>query len=124
MSPALVATILGLEEAPVMRPAKVHHFKLKMWGQYPALVNGTGDDQVQGIVSEVQVQEHAERLAKYETRAYEVAACKILFTDGEGEISGETVNGFTFVSCFPPERLRERKGAFDLQDWLMRKSLA
>ena len=110
-----------------MRPAKVRHFKLKMWGQYPALVHGTGDDQVQGRAWEVPVQEHAERLAQYETRAYEVAPCTILLTDGggggEGELSGETVDGFTFVSSYPPERLRESEGAFDVQAWLRGKSL-
>jgi hypothetical protein len=70
------------------------------------------------------VQEHAERLAQYETRVYEVAACKIWLTDGgEGERSGETVDGFTFVSSFRPETLRESEGAFDVQDWLRGKSL-
>ena len=68
-----------------MLPAKVQQCKLKMWAKYPAR---TGDnDEVQGIAWKVQVQEHAKRLAKYETRAYEIAACKVVFTDdGEGDV--------------------------------------
>jgi Gamma-glutamyl cyclotransferase, AIG2-like len=113
MNPAILKEILALDLMPVTRPAKVQLFKLKRWGRYPALIGGTGDgEEVQGAAWKVRVEDHAERLAKYETRAYKIVACKILFVDGEqgGELSlsKETVvDGWTFVSSFPPERLTD-----------------
>jgi hypothetical protein len=113
MNPSLVATILELEQEPMMRQAKVQHFKLKKWGKYPALVPGTDNDEVQGTAWKTDLQEHAERLAKYETRAYDVVACKILFTnkDSEGDRSQESVDGWTFVSSFAAERLKNVEGS-------------
>ena len=85
-----------------MRRAKIRHFRLKKRGRYPAIIPGADADEVQGMAWKVEMQDHAERLAEYETRAYDVAACQILFVnkDGEGDRSQESVDGWTFVSSF------------------------
>jgi hypothetical protein len=71
------------------------------------------------MVYEVEHEEHAQRLAEYETQAYWPAPCLIRFTDGK---EPEEVTGTTFKYVGNPMDLSE--GAFDLGVWLKRMGRA
>ena len=113
MDPALLSEILSLPEIPTLRPAKLVGYSLKLWGQYPALINGPPGAVIEGMVYEVEHGEHAQRLAKYETQVYSPVPCLIRFIDGK---EPEEVTGTTFKYVGNPMHLKE--GAFDLGVWL------
>ena len=115
MDPPLLSEILGLPERPMLRPAKVVGYSLKLWGQYPALVNGPAGAVVEGTAYGVEDAKQAERLVEYETRAYHPSPCRILFTDGK---EPEAATGLTFTYGRNPTDIRE--GTFDLDTWLRR----
>ena len=119
VDPALLSEILGLPENPTLRPANIVGYSLKLWGQYPALINGPPGAVVEGMVYEVEHEEHAQRLAEYETQAYRPAPCLIRFVDGK---EPEEVTGTTFKYVGNPMDLSE--GAFDLGVWLKRMGRA
>jgi gamma-glutamylcyclotransferase (GGCT)/AIG2-like uncharacterized protein YtfP len=112
MDPSLLSEILNLPEKSSLRPAKLVGHSLKLWGQYPALVDGATGEVVEGMAYNVESRQHAEKLAEYEARAYRPAPCRIHFTDGEelGEISGTT-----FQYAGHPMDITE--GKFDLEVW-------
>jgi hypothetical protein len=115
VGPALLSEILGLPENPTLRLAKLVGYSLKLWRQYPALINGPPGAVVEGMAYEVEHEEHAQRLAEYETQAYWPASCLIRFIDGK---EPEEVPGTTFRYVGNPVDLGE--GAFDLGVWLKR----
>src|SRR5271156_6006330 len=94
MDPCLLAEILSLPEKPKLRPAKLLSYTLKLWGQYPALVDGEPSDVIEGKVYNVKETKHTERLAEYETKAYWPTPCRIYFTDEEEprEVNGSTLS--------------------------------
>jgi hypothetical protein len=53
MDPALLSEILGLPEKPRLRPAMLLSYSPKLWGQYPALVDGPPGAVVEGRVYDV-----------------------------------------------------------------------
>ncbi|PGH23342.1 hypothetical protein AJ80_02595 [Polytolypa hystricis UAMH7299] len=122
MDPHMLAEILSLEEdiAAVksqLRPGSIAGYTCKLWGQYPALLAGPSSGSVvRGMVYNVRSDEHAARLAEYETRNYEVMPCRIRYLDGE-EL-GEEVSGWVFVFVGVKGDLGE--GVFDLRVWLRR----
>ena len=113
MDPSLLSEILDLPEKPSLRPAKLIGYSLKLWGQYPALVDGATGEVVEGMAYNVESEQRAERLAEYETRAYRSAPCRIHFTDG-GEPGN--ISGTTFQYAGNPLDIAE--GKFDLGFWL------
>jgi len=113
MDSSMLMEILGLKEKPTLRPAKIVGYSCKLWGQYPALVNGPQGGVVEGAMYEVQSDEHAARLAEYETKAYGTAPCDIRFMDDE---EPSEVCGTTFRYAGPKQDLEE--GDFDLKTWL------
>ena len=116
MDPSLLSEILELpHRTPKLRPAQLIGFKIKLWGQYPALVGGFTGAVVDGMVYEVESEAQAERLAEYETRAYEATPCRIRFTDGEEPVEA---SGTTFEYGGNPLDISE--GEFDLGIWLRR----
>jgi Gamma-glutamyl cyclotransferase, AIG2-like len=50
--PSLLAEILSLDEAPALQPSKIVGYSLKLWSQYPALVDGHTGEEIQGIAWE------------------------------------------------------------------------
>ncbi|KAI0411729.1 hypothetical protein F5X98DRAFT_367818 [Xylaria grammica] len=90
--PEILKHILDLREEPLLRPAKITGYELSSWGQYRALINGKPGAEVSGFAYEVQTIEHEFKLARYETNAYKLHPCQIIFTDGREprEISGNT----------------------------------
>jgi len=111
MDPSQLARVLRLREPPVTRPASIVGYSCKMWGPYPALIDGPPGAIVQGVALEVQSQQAAAKLAEYETDAYEEHACIIRF---EG---GEKVFGMTFKWRDDPDDEDLSEGNFNLQEW-------
>ena len=60
-----------------------------MWGQYPALVEGPPSNVVNGVVHEVQKEDHEKRLVYYEKDANQCALCFIRL-GAEEHIFGKT----------------------------------
>ena len=113
MDPSILMEILKLKEKPMLRLAKIIGYSCKMWGQYPALVDGLQGGIVESTIYEVQSEEHAVRLAEYETKAYRIVPCEIRFVDGEDP---SKVYETTFRFAGPKLDLDE--GGFDLKTWL------
>ncbi|KAI9373632.1 hypothetical protein BJX61DRAFT_541589 [Aspergillus egyptiacus] len=112
---------LGSGETPQLRPARIEGYKVKLWGQYPAILDSGADSDadspgsaVHGAVYRVQTVEHAERLARYETDSYCAVPCWVRYCDGEEE--GE--EGYVFKFVGDVRDLTERE--FDLGSWLRR----
>ena len=115
MDPQLLSEILSLPELPTLRPAKICGYSLKLWGQYPALVDGETGEVVEGMVYHVEEPKHAERLAEYETNTYWPAPCLINVMDGE---HSKKIRGTTFKYIGNPMDISD--GTFDLNTWLRR----
>ena len=113
MDPILLSEILSLSEKPSLRPAKLIGYSLKLWGQYPALVDGPTGAIVEGMCYNIEDTKYAERMAEYETRAYHPSPCRIQFTDGR---EPEKAVGSTFKYVGNPMDISE--GKFDLYHWL------
>ena len=104
--------ILRLAYPPVLRPASIVGYSIKMWGPYPTLVNGPPGNVVDGMAYEVQNEDHEGRLAYYETDAYKCATCFIRPASG-----GDQIVGKTFVWAGHPDDRILRPGKFDLEAW-------
>ncbi|CAJ2501524.1 Uu.00g043770.m01.CDS01 [Anthostomella pinea] len=115
--PSLLADILDLPVAPVLRPARVIGYHLELWGQYPALVCGPTDAVVRGSAWEVPDEEAAGKLAAYETNNYDAVPCNV-YESSDSDDGEQRVPGFTFVFCGDRADLTE--GSFDLDVWLRR----
>lgn len=114
---SLLREILGLKVEPELRSAYMVGYKCKLWGEYPALLDATGL-KVEGLVYHVQMVEHGEKLAEYETSNYNADPCHIRYTDGQ---KPEDDYGHTFKFVGDEKDLSE--GVFDLKAWLKKKKL-
>ncbi|KAK3631073.1 hypothetical protein LTR56_017097 [Elasticomyces elasticus] len=76
-------------------PASIAGGRVKMWGQYRALVDSNQDSVVHGSAFLVQSAEHEERLRSYETSMYEVVRCRITIAATASE-EERVVLGCTF----------------------------
>ncbi|RBR18670.1 uncharacterized protein FIESC28_05947 [Fusarium coffeatum] len=112
MDPQMLADVLGLDQVPELRPAKVVGYSCKLWGQYPALQNGPQDAQVSGAVYHVQSVAHGKRLAEYETTSYRVQPCLVKYIDGKEPAKND---GYVFMFVGNPRDLEE--GDFHLAKW-------
>ncbi|OBT61602.1 hypothetical protein VE03_08875 [Pseudogymnoascus sp. 23342-1-I1] len=106
--PLRLQEVLQLPEPPVLKPASVQTYKIMLWGQYPALVNGPTDNHVDGMSFQVETEEHQKMLEYYETDVYRVAGIRI-------SVDGKVVSGRTFVWANDPAELVE--GTWSLEDW-------
>ncbi|KAI1332700.1 hypothetical protein F5Y16DRAFT_356266 [Xylariaceae sp. FL0255] len=112
MEPSILKRILDTEEEPLLRPAKTTGYETLPWGQYRALVRSTPESELLGFAYEVQTAEHASKLARYETNAYKLEECQIVFTD---ENEPREAVGNTFMYAGDAEALRT--GRFDRVLW-------
>ncbi|RMZ75956.1 hypothetical protein DV737_g5031, partial [Chaetothyriales sp. CBS 132003] len=115
MDPSLLSEILSLDTKPTLCRAKVLGYALKLWGQYPALLDGQPGEEVYGMAFKVDEQRHADRLVEYETKAYRPGACLIRFITKDGS-DGEAVEGSVFKYDGDPNELSDCQ--FDLDSWL------
>lgn len=115
-APATLKRILDLpeEEEPELRPAQIIGYALGKWGDYPALVDGEQGQVVSGSAYLVQSEEQAQKLAYYETRAYKVFPCRILFMDDK---SPAAASGKTFMYAGDQKALLEQR--FDRKLWAL-----
>jgi gamma-glutamylcyclotransferase (GGCT)/AIG2-like uncharacterized protein YtfP len=82
MDSEVIQAILNLPVLPSTEAATVSGFQVKMWGIYPALVPSTTPELVKGRVWKVDIEEHFQRLAEYETSAYDWVECDATLEDG------------------------------------------
>lgn len=111
MDPATLGKVLNLSERPILQPAKVIGYHYKLWGPYPALLDGPCGAEVHGAAFEIESAEQVKLLQDYETEHYRKAACRIRLEDGSRII------GYTFVWNSNVEDLHE--GCFDLKEFQM-----
>ncbi|KAK2873580.1 hypothetical protein FQN49_002267 [Arthroderma sp. PD_2] len=113
--PCMIAEILKLDKEPELRPACIAGYQCKLWGQYPALLDGPPCAIVEGAVYDVESVEDGEKLAAYETGNYRPRLVYIEYIDGK-EPSEQP--GFSFLFVGNARDLTE--GSFDLGVWLRR----
>lgn len=112
MDSATLAKVLQLPLRPMLYPAKIVGYSCKLWGPYPALVDGPTGAIVDGMAYEAQSSEEADRLQVYESDNYEPRGCMIKLQDGR------KVGGKVFKWSENKALLKE--GSFDLKDWQLR----
>lgn len=113
--PGILSEVLDLDSRPVLEPASVMGYDLKLWGQYPALIDKPRSAAVHGSMFEVPDESAAAKLAYYETNAYRPRPVLIYTTNGSEEVTHE---GFAFLYADNPADLSD--GDFDLDTWLRR----
>jgi len=104
---SILSKVLGISYLPRIQAANIYGYRLKLWGCYSALVNGS--EVVHGVAYEVQSAIEKEKLEAYERNQYYVAGCLIKLQDGA------TVFGSTFRWSGDPGELKER--VWDMKDW-------
>lgn len=106
--PLRLQKVLQLPEPPVLKPATVQSYRIMLWGQYPALVNGPTDNKVDGMCFQVETEEHQKMLEYYETDVYRVAGIRI-------SVDGKLLSGKTFMWDSDLAELVE--GTWSLEEW-------
>lgn len=104
--------VLRLAHPPVLRPASIVGCSIKMWGQYPALVDGPPGNVLNGMAFEVQNEKQEGMLSRYETTAYKTTTCFIKPASGGAQILGKT-----FIWAENQDDRILRPGSFDLEGW-------
>lgn len=112
MNEQQLVQVLHLTHPPILRPATIIGYSVKMWGPYPTLIEGPPENVVNGVAYEVQNERQEKRLAYYETDAYKSATCFIKPASG-----GDQIVGKTFVWAGDPNDRILRPGRFDLEAW-------
>lgn len=115
LDPGMLVEILELDITPELRPAYLHGYQCKLWGQYPALLPSSDNERVEGAAYRVRTQGDAEKLAQYETRSYLASPCEIKYLDDRSPRQEE---GVVFLFVGIQRELSE--GSFDLRGWLRR----
>ena len=91
----------------LLLPAHIVGYTPEPWGQYQALVKGSEDAVVEGVAYEVQTEEDARKLARYETNAYELVPCTIYLESELSPKEPKQISGLTFVYAGDPQALKE-----------------
>lgn len=123
MDPETLSRVLNLAtpDSLKMRRARVLGYQIKLWGPYPALVDGEPNQSVYGVMCEISSEAHMDRLAAYETDKYSLEYCFIeLLNDENGSVE-KTVSGVSFM--WDGEEGELRPGTFDLREWKKEKGL-
>lgn len=116
MDPSTLTKVLQLREPPRMHRSRVIGYHVKLWGPYPALLDGPPLHPVHGMTCKIPSQKQCDQLQAYETDSYRLKSCLIELCDNAGGVE-RTVPGFTFMWNGDARELRE--GSFDLRDWVM-----
>ncbi|GKZ26787.1 hypothetical protein AbraCBS73388_003171 [Aspergillus brasiliensis] len=109
--PSVLTKVLKRQDPPALRPAMIMEHGMKIWGEFPALLDGCPEKPIYGVAYKVRSQAEENRLAEYETDMYRKKGCIIEFRDGS------KVPGVTFVWNADPGMLKEE--GFDMKDWLL-----
>lgn len=108
MDPLRLQEVLQLPEPPALKPARVKSYKIMLWGQYPALVDGPSNSYVDGMAYVVEIEKQQKMLEHYETDVYSIEGIRIM-------IEGKEVSGRTFMWADDPTELIE--GTWSLEKW-------
>jgi gamma-glutamylcyclotransferase (GGCT)/AIG2-like uncharacterized protein YtfP len=108
MDPLRLQEVLQLPARPILKPARVKSYKIMLWGQYPALVDGPNNSCVDGMAYVVETEKQQKMLEHYETDVYSVEGIRI-------SIEGKEVFGTTFMWADDPTKLME--GTWSLEEW-------
>jgi hypothetical protein len=100
-------------EEPALRPARVIDYELASWSGHRTLLCGQCGSVVEGFAYQVAFEVEEERLAYYETEAYEARRCIINVTDC---VPPTRIHGKTFKYAGKVDALR--KGRFDRTLWV------
>ncbi|KAK7742306.1 hypothetical protein SLS53_004450 [Cytospora paraplurivora] len=114
MDPSYLQQVLGLPVRPVLRPAVLHGWHMKMWGELPALTDDGPGEPIQGLVFEVEGSEAKDRLTNHETVMFREQMCEVTLEGSE-----ETVAAKTFVWAAGPSALKP--GKFNLKVWQQKR---
>jgi gamma-glutamylcyclotransferase (GGCT)/AIG2-like uncharacterized protein YtfP len=118
MDPVTLQTVIAAREPPVLRPAKIFGYHIKMWGRYPALLDSRPLLKIHGMAFKIDDFEHIDKIRKrlqdFEGPNYEPPQCLVQF-EGEEE---KRVRAITFEWVGDQRELKE--GVFDLKDYQMR----
>ncbi|KAJ5178916.1 hypothetical protein N7492_002126 [Penicillium capsulatum] len=121
MDPQTLSQVLkSSKPPPVLHRAILTGYRIKLWGPYPALVEGQASDFVDGMVCEFLSPTELDRLASYETDKYRRLSCLVEVLNDDGSVK-ETVEAITFAWNGGQDELRE--GTFDLKQWKKEKQL-
>lgn len=112
--PDVLSDVLGLQSPPVLRPAHIVGYKVRLWGHYPAL-SPEPDAHLKGLAFEVPDEASASKLATYETNSYRPKPCIIELEGTDGDGRSTKVDGYVFEFCGNPNDLSD--GIFDLDQW-------
>jgi gamma-glutamylcyclotransferase (GGCT)/AIG2-like uncharacterized protein YtfP len=107
--PLKLQGILLLPNPPVLKPARVRSYKIMLWGQYPALVDGPLDSYVDGMTCVIETKQHLQMLEEYETKAYCLSGIRI-------EVDGKIVSGSTFIWA-KDDLSALTEGTWSLEEW-------
>jgi hypothetical protein len=108
IDPLQLQEVLQLPAPPVLKPARVKSYKIMLWGQYPALVDGPNNSYVDGMAYVVETEQQQKMLEHYETDVYSTEGIRIT-------IEGKEVSGRTFMWADDPAELME--GTWSLEEW-------
>lgn len=115
MDPETLSRVLNTPNGdPIMRRARVQGYQIKLWGPYPALIDGKPKQPVNGVMCEILSQAHIDRIADYETDKYKLQYCFIDILNDDDSVE-KTVNGILFMWDGEEDELRP--GTFDLREW-------
>ncbi|KAJ5632405.1 hypothetical protein N7490_008744 [Penicillium lividum] len=103
-----------------MSRARVIGYDIKLWGPYPALIDGEPLQPVDGMVFEILSKTQLDRLESYETDNYQLQPCLIDILNHDNSVLS-TVDGVTFMWNGEEDELQE--GTFDLKQWKKEKRL-
>jgi gamma-glutamylcyclotransferase len=87
----VLRAVLKISTEPLLRPATINGWTMKMWGVYPTILRGDGNTQLDGMAYMINIESHFDKIVRYETNHYAPAACDI-FVDG----MNKPVCGLTF----------------------------
>lgn len=127
MDPETLSRVLDLRhrDHPIkLRRARVLGYKIKLWGAYPALVDGETNQPVYGMMCEILSEAHMDRLEAYETDKYSLEFCFIDLLNDDDSVE-KTVHGVSFMWNINREYAEDelREGTFDLKEWKKEKEL-
>ncbi|KAF3906403.1 hypothetical protein ABW20_dc0104984 [Dactylellina cionopaga] len=117
--PKVLKRVLQLQEEPILVPAEISNYKIRLWGPYPALVEYEPETDpasmitIPGAVYEIATRIHLDRLVRYEGENYAIASVPITLLGTAGEDQNSERQGKVFVWNGYPEDLRD--GNFDMK---------
>ena len=121
MDPETLSQVLGTPHSlPTLTPARVLGWAIKLWGPYPALVDGEPLQPVDGMAFEILSKTQLDRLISYETDQYQLQPCYIDIRNHDDSVRG-TVDGVTFIWNGELDELQE--GKFELKQRKKEKRL-